>query len=97
MGRRVAAREEQRAPGATAARAAAAGAAPAAAVPAPRASPRRQPGSAADGRWNLFSLQRLVDERGGEHPERIEEWSSYLYFLREYAEPDGSVPAASTG
>ena len=65
-------------------------------VPAPAAAaePSAQPVSTADGRWNLFSLQRLVDERGGEHPERIEEWSSYLYFLREYAKPDGTVPAS---
>ncbi len=47
-----------------------------------------------DGRWNLFALQRLVDERGGEHPDRLEEWASYLYFLREYAKPDGAVPAS---
>ncbi len=32
-----------------------------------------------------------------EFPERVDEWSSYLYFLREYAEPDGSVPASFDG
>ena len=67
---------------------------PAAAVPFAPGEPAAASVPAADGRWNLFSLQRLVDERGGEHPERIEEWSSYLYFLREYAEPDGSVPGS---
>ncbi len=63
-------------------------------VPAAVGEEQVQPVSTGDGRWNLFSLQRLVDERGGEYPERIEEWSSYLYFLREYAKPDGSVPAS---
>jgi capsular polysaccharide biosynthesis protein len=53
-----------------------------------------QPVPAGNGRWNLFTLQRLVDEHGAEYPEHVEEWSSYLYFLREYAEPDGTVPAS---
>ena len=47
-----------------------------------------------DGAYNLLRLERLVDERRGEFPDRAEEWSSYLYFLREYAAPDGSVPAS---
>ena len=46
------------------------------------------------GHWNLLELQRLVDQRGGEFPERMDEWLSYLFFLREYAEPDGTVPAS---
>jgi capsular polysaccharide biosynthesis protein len=45
------------------------------------------------GHWNLLDLQRLVDQRGGEFPERMDEWLSYLFFLREYAEPDGTVPS----
>ena len=49
---------------------------------------------AARGHWNLTVLERLVEERGGEFPERIDEWASYLFFLRDYAEPDGSVPAS---
>ena len=69
---------------------------PVKAVPEPEEA---QPPAAAqpplsDGRWNLFHLERLVDERSGEFPERVEEWSSYLYFLREYANPDGTVPAS---
>jgi hypothetical protein len=39
-------------------------------------------------------LERLVNDRAEEFPERRDEWSSYLYFLREYAEPDGRVPAS---
>jgi len=68
---------------------------PAPAAPAPAAPP---PGEAAvdeqSGRWNLLVLERLINERAGEFPRRVDEWSSYLYYLREYAEPDGSVPAS---
>ena len=59
---------------------------PVAAAPQP-APPAPQPVPTGNGRWNLFALQRLVEERGDEHPDRAEEWASYLYFLREYAEP----------
>jgi capsular polysaccharide biosynthesis protein len=48
----------------------------------------------ARGHWNLTELERLVEERGREFPERMDEWASYLFFLRDYAEPDGSVPAS---
>ena len=51
-------------------------------------------GAGKDGAYNLLRLERLVDDRRGEFPDRAEEWSSYLYFLREYAAPDGSVPAS---
>jgi capsular polysaccharide biosynthesis protein len=44
------------------------------------------------GAYNLTALERLVDERGGAHAERSEEWASYLYFLRDYAAADGSLP-----
>jgi subunit length determinant Wzz-like protein len=49
------------------------------------------------GSYNLVTLERLVDERGSAFPERLEEWSSYLYFLREYASADGAVPASFDG
>jgi hypothetical protein len=48
---------------------------------------------AEDGRYNLVTLERLVEARAGEFPHRADEWTSYLYFLREFAGPDGSVPA----
>jgi capsular polysaccharide biosynthesis protein len=51
-------------------------------------------GAGKAGAYNLLRLERLVDDRRGEFPDRAEEWSSYLYFLREYAAPDGSVPAS---
>ncbi len=61
------------------------------AAPAP-APPEAQGEDGATGAWNLLVLERLVNDRGAEFPERRDEWISYLYFLREYAEPDGTVP-----
>jgi hypothetical protein len=57
------------------------------------AAAEAEPPRARDGTYNLMTLERLVENRRAEFPERAEEWSSYLYFLREYAAPDGSVPA----
>jgi capsular polysaccharide biosynthesis protein len=54
-------------------------------------------GDPGDGHFNLVTLERLVEERGRDFPHRVEEWSSYLYFLRDYAAPDGSVPASFDG
>jgi capsular polysaccharide biosynthesis protein len=51
-------------------------------------------GEEGTGHWNLMVLERLVNDRGAEFPDRRDEWASYLYFLREYAEPDGTVPAS---
>jgi hypothetical protein len=46
------------------------------------------------GRWNLNRLTNLVEARGAEFPSRQYEWGSYLYFLRDYAKLDGSLPPA---
>ena len=54
-------------------------------------------GEFARGTYNLVALEQLVDERGDDYPERLEEWSSYLYFLREYAAADGAVPQSFDG
>jgi uncharacterized protein involved in exopolysaccharide biosynthesis len=54
-------------------------------------------GGEATGMWNLTVLERLVDDRGDEFPEKRAEWAFTLYFLREYAEPDGTVPARFDG
>jgi capsular polysaccharide biosynthesis protein len=56
------------------------------------AAPR--PAIADGGSYNLLRLERLVEERSADFPDKAEEWASYLYFLREYAAPDGSVPAS---
>jgi hypothetical protein len=53
----------------------------------------RRPPPADGGSYSIVALQRLVDERGSEFPDRVEEWTAYLFFLREYAGPDGAVPA----
>ena len=42
-------------------------------------------------------LERLVNDRGADFPDKRDEWVSYLYFLREYAEPDGTVPSSFDG
>jgi hypothetical protein len=56
-------------------------------------APPPAPALAGDGHYNLLALERLVDEHGREYPEKAEEWSSYLFFLREHAASDGRVPA----
>ncbi len=66
--------------------------APPAPAPAPAAASAGEAG--ATGRWNLTALERLVNDRGEEFPERRDEWVSYLYFLREYAALDGTVPSS---
>jgi hypothetical protein len=39
----------------------------------------------------LHELERLVAAAGAEHPERVEEWRWYLFYLRDFARPDGSL------
>lgn len=72
---------------------------PAALVAAREATPVARDAAAdgdeeARGAWNLLVLERLVNDRGADFPEKRDEWISYLYFLREYAEPDGTVPSS---
>ena len=54
----------------------------------PAAAARDVPG------FDLVRLEQLVAERGGAHPERLDEWESTLFFLREYAEADGTLPGS---
>jgi len=51
----------------------------------------------ANGGFNLATLERLVGERGETHPDRVAEWETYLFFLREHAEPDGALPHTFDG
>jgi hypothetical protein len=46
------------------------------------------------GTYFLTDLEELVAQRGGAHPEKLEEWQSYLFFLRDYAATDGRIPAS---
>ena len=66
-------------------------------APPPEPEPVTQPEPAAPtrpGAWRIEDLERLVGERGGEHPDRIDEWRYYVHFLREHAAPDGTLPAS---
>jgi hypothetical protein len=49
------------------------------------------------GSWNIDALQRAVDEHNSEAPELAHEWRTYLFFLREHAAADGSLPAQFDG
>lgn len=43
-------------------------------------------------RFNLLELEQLVADRAAEFPDRATEWTSYLFFLRDYAAVDGTLP-----
>ena len=42
-------------------------------------------------RWDLAALGRLVEARGHQYPERLEEWRTYLRSLRGLAAADGTL------
>lgn len=44
--------------------------------------------------WSLAEIERAVAQRGGEFPDRIEEWQFYLQSLREHADPSGRLPVS---
>jgi uncharacterized protein involved in exopolysaccharide biosynthesis len=66
----------------------------------PEPEPEPEPGprpaaaveSAPNGHYNLVTLEGMVEHRGREFPDRAEEWTSYLFFLRDYAASDGALP-----
>jgi hypothetical protein len=43
-------------------------------------------------RWGLWELDRLVEDYGDVDPTRMEERRAVLYFLRDHAALDGSIP-----
>ena len=61
-------------------------------MPEPVAEPEPPPLPTRTGTWNLNDLQRAVDARTDATPEEVEKWRTYLYFVREHASPDGSLP-----
>ncbi|MHB8643015.1 MAG: Wzz/FepE/Etk N-terminal domain-containing protein [Gaiellaceae bacterium] len=58
------------------------------------AAPEPEPPAAG---WTIQALERLVAERGAEHPDRLEEWRYYIHFLREHAGPSGALPSSFDG
>jgi capsular polysaccharide biosynthesis protein len=65
----------------------------------PEPEPEREPELAVPaellgpaGAWNVVALERLVEKRGSEFPDRVEEWQAYLFFLREHASMEGTLP-----
>lgn len=61
---------------------------PAAPSPEPMLLQRRAGG------WNLNDLERIVAEQQDAPPERVEEWRTYVFFLRDHAGIDGELPAS---
>jgi hypothetical protein len=73
-----------------------------AAPPPPPPPPEPVPAPAAEaeptlptrtGTWNLSDLQRAVDAHiGSVTSDQADTWRTYLYFIREHASPDGTLP-----
>src|SRR2546423_1842434 len=42
--------------------------------------------------WDLETLTRLVEERGNDFPDRVDDWRFTLFYLRSEARVDGSLP-----
>ena len=66
---------------------------PRAAVPPPEQVPAEAAAPGAAGGPNLGELEARVARRRDEFPDRADEWDSYLFFLRDHAAADGSLPA----
>jgi hypothetical protein len=55
--------------------------------------PEAEPGlPTRPGTWNLSELQRAVEAYADATPEQAENWRTYLYFVREHASSDGTLP-----
>ena len=71
-------------------------------VPAPEPEPVATPEPAPEritraGAWNVNDLERAVAAQSNVSAEQAEEWSTYLFFLREHASSDGSLPPQFDG
>ncbi len=60
--------------------------------PPPAASLTQAPDHASAQELSLEALEGLVAKGRLEHPDRAEEWTTYLYFLREHADSSGRLP-----
>jgi len=49
------------------------------------------------GSWNINDLQHAVDAQTGAAADQVEEWTTYLFFLREHTASDGSLPRQFEG
>jgi hypothetical protein len=71
-------------------------AAPPPPLPEPVSAPEPEAGPALptrSGTWNLSDIQRAVDAHiGSVPPDQADNWRTYLYFIREHASPDGTLP-----
>lgn len=71
---------------------------PEAAPPSPPSLPSPEPAQPVRaGAWNLRELESLVAAETGAGPEQLEEWHTYLFFLREHASHDGALPRTFDG
>jgi capsular polysaccharide biosynthesis protein len=44
------------------------------------------------GVWNIHDLEHAVEAHPDASPEQVDEWRTYLYFLRQHASADGALP-----
>jgi hypothetical protein len=75
--------------------------------PEPEPQPEREPepqvvtlathASALPREWNLWELERLARERTGDDSVRDEEWQFLFMYLRDFADPNGVLPASFDG
>jgi len=63
-------------------------------VPTPEPAPERITRA---GAWNVNDLARAVAAQSNASAEQAEEWSTYLFFLREHASSDGALPRQFDG
>jgi DNA repair exonuclease SbcCD ATPase subunit len=59
---------------------------------APAAAPD-ETAPAPGGPWSLDTLTRLVEERADDFPDRVDDWRYTLFYLRNEAHVDGTLPA----
>jgi len=59
--------------------------------------PQAAPTPSRPGQVRLGELERRVRERGADFPDRLEDWNTYLFFLRDHAAIDGSLPPTFDG
>jgi capsular polysaccharide biosynthesis protein len=63
----------------------------------PEPEPARVAEEEAAARPTLGELERLVSANADRFPDAVEEWNAYLFFLRDYADSDGRLPASFDG